>query len=442
MNNNILRRIDVEAEPTLENVEKIFVVRSLHRLLFEKDYPCFRIDFKEPEALKSIETVLKKDQESFDNYLTLEGAMHVLEELKKHGAKQDIDDLEKREKESPVLIVRKYSDFIEQLRIAYEKYIDLRFLDNPYIAINRPVATAFFELLWLRATAYDFSNPEIFLRKQIQMMSDQTFKQYDQETSLGAIDYLDGHIFCVQNGVAKVYDESPREFRIIIYDKRYYDTLQRDKAKYKLPLIRYGIYQRDGKKVCCIGSIQNKSSNSDSYGKDDSLKTQLDKQRSNINKGVSWEDRQKVEPKKLLALSIFVNFLSRAGITDIEIPSLYSLDYEYHTIQNNKMLEEFKHEWSTRKQELMPEVFGMAQRQLNEKRDKMDLISEVKTERFLLTFRRLLLHYPKGQILSYPDDGDGYMRIRIPTIKDENDINGSVLREFFKFLHKSKEIEF
>ncbi len=432
MNDIYSRKIGFEAEPTTENVEKIFVTRSLHNILFDSTYPCFKIDFREQKALERIETVLDKDQESPECFLTELGAQNVLDDLKEHGDNSDL----------PVLVVRSYSDFIELLRRAYENYIELCFLDNTLTDINVIRATTFFELLWLRATAYDFANPENFLIKQIQMMGDQTFKQYDQETSLGAIDYLNGHIFCVQNGVTNIYDESPREFRITIYDKRYYNTFKRNQAKYELPLIRYGIYQRDGKKVCCIGSIQNKSSNSDSYGKDDSLKTQLDKQRSKINKGVSWEDRQKVEPKKLLALSIFVDFLSEAGISDIEIPSLYSLDYEYHIIQNNRMLEAFEHEWPTRKQELMPEFFGMAQRQLNEKRDKMDLISEVKTERFLLTFRRLLLHYPKGQILSYPDDGDGYMRIRIPTIKDENDINGSVLREFFKFLHKSKEIEF
>lgn len=36
--------------------------------------------------------------------------------------------------------------------------------------------------------------------------------------------FLDNHILCVKNGIARPWDENSREIEITIYDKKYYDN--------------------------------------------------------------------------------------------------------------------------------------------------------------------------------------------------------------------------
>jgi len=64
--------------------------------------------------------------------------------------------------------------------------------------------------------------------------------------------------------------------------------------------------------------------------------------------------------------------------------------------------------------------------------NKEDLVSEIKTERLLLTFRRLLHHYPNGSVISYPGELDNFMHLSIPVVKSKNDINGSVFKELYE----------
>ena len=65
---------------------------------------------------------------------------------------------------------------------------------------------------------------------------------------------------------------------------------------------------------------------------------------------------------------------------------------------------------------------------------KQDLISEIKTQRQLLTARRLLRHYPKANITAYPEEVDNYMHIQIPVVKYANEINGDLLKEFYNLV--------
>ncbi len=125
-------------------------------------------------------------------------------------------------------------------------------------------------------------------------------------------------------------DETSKEFKIIIYNKsNYYNTNLFDRPHYSLPVIRYGIYEKNGKKICHIGSIQNKNF-TDSI--DNHLLEPIKNARSSFNKGKLRKENylEKVEPLKLLSLSIFVNFLNKEGITEIEAPGMLVLDYDYH----------------------------------------------------------------------------------------------------------------
>lgn len=49
---------------------------------------------------------------------------------------------------------------------------------------------------------------------------------------------------------------------ITIYDKQYYDNKELwNRPHYTLPVIRYGIYEKENRKICSIGSIQDKNNN-------------------------------------------------------------------------------------------------------------------------------------------------------------------------------------
>ncbi len=122
---------------------------------------------------------------------------------------------------------------------------------------------------------------------------------------------------------------------------------------------------------------------------------------------------------------------------------MYVLDHEYHRKRNKYLLREFKQEWTEvdywdreerQKKEKYPEDYQKAYEIFMKMFRKQDLISEIKTERLLLTARRLLNHYPKANITAYPEEMDNYMHLQIPVVKDENDINGDILKEFYNLV--------
>lgn len=405
-------------KPTFENVTREFITETMYKILLAEDLPNFRFDFRENEAKDFIENTLKSYSDKYDFYR--EESKKILQSIKQKDA-ENVD--------VPALIVNDYKHFFELLRQLYEKQIELHFLRTGMSAFPRYEKDNFFEQIWLRATPDDFNDAERFLQKQNDMINDNTFQKYDEETCFGKIEFLDNNILCVKNGIARTWDENSREFEIKIYDKSYYDNKELyDRPHYELPVIRYGIYKKDGKKICSIGSIQDKS---DSYKKSN-LDKKMDRKRYKANEGISDEDTYKVEPKNLLALSIFVNLLHKDGITEIEVPSLYVLDNEYHVKRNKKILSEFQEYWNDENITKYPEQYKREKYYFERSFEKEDLISEIKTERLFLTFRRLLQHYPNGSIQSYPGEADSFMHLSIPVAKSKDDIKGTVFKELYE----------
>lgn len=403
--------------PTFENVTREFLTDTLYKILFIQNIPNFKFEFREKEAIEYIEKILKEYSTKYDFYK--DKAKKILQEL----SKKTVGD-----SQIPVMIVNDYKLFFELLRQLYEKQIKLYFSRTKMSGFPRYEKNNFFEQIWLRATPDDFNNPEKFLKKQVDMVCDNTFQKYDEETYLGKIEFLDNNILCVKNGIARTWDESSREIQFIIYNKDYYkDKTALYRPNYKFPVIRYGIFERDGKKICSINSVQNKS---DSYDKNE-LDKKIDRKKYKANEGVQEEDISKVEPKNVIALSMFVNLLHKEGITEIEIPGLYVLDYEYHMKRNEKLLEDLKKDWPQERILEQPERYKKEKYYVDKNYGKEDVISEIKTERLFFTFRRLLQHYPKGHIKSYPGDVDSFMHLSIPVVKDKNDLFGSVFQKLY-----------
>lgn len=412
--------------PTFENVTREFLTGTLYKILFDPEYPNFRFEFVEDEAISFIENVLKNYSKEF-KFFKEEKEEKIMESLR--GKTEDNDNV-------LVMTVNNYREFFELLRQAYERVIELFFqrTDIDFSSLPRWEKDNLFENIWLRATPADFNNPELFLKKQVEMLNDKTFDKYNEETFLGKVKFLDDNILCVKNGIAKSWDENSREIELTIYDKHHYDSGKKLKPQYPLPVIRYGIYTRNGKKVCLIGSIQDKS---DSYNKGE-LKGLINRKRYKVNEGVQEEDTEKIEPKNVLALSIFINLLHKEGITEVEAPSMYVLDYDYHEKRSKKLADKFEKDWTSVEIKRAQTLYISEKDYLN-KNSNPDLISEIKTERLMLTLRRLLEHYTNAKVSSYPGDADDYMHLSIPVVKKENEIKGETFKELFSIIHDVDE---
>ena len=414
-------------EPTFENVTREFITNTLYKLLFSSEIPNIKFDFREKEAISFIEETLQNYRNSFNDE-------ELISELKLEH-KKILDSLKQKPTaitEIPVMTINDYKKFFELLRQIYEKDIELFFKDSELSGFQVKEKDNLFEQIWLRCTPEDFRNPELFLDKQNQMIHDKTFDKYDNETCIGKMDFFADNVLCIKNGIARTWDENSREFEIIIYDKNHYaDTDLLYKPHYTLPVIRYGIYNMNGKKVCYIGSIQNKNLIFP-YTEQD-LDKNVNRTKFRVNAGVPKELTDKVEPNAVLALSIFINLLHKEGITEFEIPCTSVLSYEYEKRLIANATTDLNQNWTEERKKSRPLAYEIAKKFVAHNQGKEDLIREIKTDGFLKKFNRILYHYPKGTVNSYPSDY--FLRLNIPIVNNENEIKGELLQQFYKLIN-------
>mgnify|MGYP001072890352 CR=1 FL=1 len=418
-----MRTIGERLKPTLKNVTEKFVTDTMYKLIFDKTLPNFNFDFREPEAINFIEYILKRYCKKYNFYH--KESSQIIE----HINSKDFSN------ENPVMIIHNYQDFFELLRQYYEQNIELYFQRTGYSGFPCYEQTNCFEQIWLRATPEDFTDPEQFLRKGVSLLKDHTLDKYNKETCIGKLSRFDDNPTCVQNKVARTWDENSKEFQITIYDKRHYNNMKLfNRPHYSLPVIRYGIYEKNGKKICHIGSIQDKKF---SDLTDENLRKYVNESRKCFNKGKLRSENfiEKVEPEKLLSLGIFINILNKEGVYEIETPGLLVLDYDYHTKRGELAKANFDIEWNEYKKKKCPDTYQRDLKYLSMNYNMQDTISEIKTERLLYTIKRLLSHYPNGKIKSFPGDVDSFLRLTIPPIKQKSDINGAILQEMFSLVN-------
>lgn len=434
------REIADSLKPTFENVTREFITYTLYRILFSDELPNFIINFREDAAITFIDKILQDYRDKFrdtDYLKKLEDKHKRILQALKQGFNND--------NTHPVMIINDYKSFFELLRQFYEKHIESYFLRTEGTTFPVYEQENCFEQIWLRATPEDFNNPCTFLRKQIDMIKDRTLQKYDRETYLGRLAFLDDNVICIRNGIARTWDENSREFEITIYDKKYYgSTNPSHKPHYTLPIIRYGIYEKSGKKVCHIGSIQNPNTSLKDRELDEeqNINRKVDRKKYKINAEVPEEYKDNVEPKSILALSLFVYILNNEGITDIEVPCMYVLDHEYHEKNSRKLLSYFNKKLAENRIGDSSLLYKEKSYYLEHVYNKEDLISEIKTEGIIRKFNRILYHHLNGIIKSYPGDTDSFLRMSIPIIKSESEIKGDVLIELYRLIsEKYREIE-
>lgn len=425
-----MRKIAPDLKPTFENVSLEFIAGTIEDFLFSKHEVNFKFDFREKEALDFIQKQLNKYASKNDFFK--ENSKKVMKALQEKTQNNDT---------TPVLVVKDYKKFFEFLRQIYEKNIELYFKRTEDMDFPKYEMRNCFLDIWLRATPVDFNNPEAFLEKQAKMLKDTTFNKFDKETVLGEPPFLKNMIVTVKNNIARTWDEAFKQMEIVIYDKQKMKYSNSSYVpKYMLPVIRYGIYEKDGKKICHIGSIQNlnvRTEKNDLYKK-------INRKKYTVNDEVPEEYKDRIEPKNIVALSVFISMLNKEGITNIEIPSMYVLDYEYHEKRNKFLIDRFNNKWNPKMQEDESKWYEIEKDILKTSCASPDLVSEIKTERLIKNFERVLYHFPKGKVTSFPDDADNYLHINIPVVKNKEDINGKAVREMYDLvgeLYKEIEIE-
>ena len=409
-------------KPTYENVTKEFIETTLYTLLCNRSKTNFGIRFEEADAMQYITTILQELANGGPYWERK--AQEILKGLDKS---KEVDD------DMPVMVIRDYQTFFARLTELCEQNVHQHFKRTKNSTFPWYERTNCLEEVWLRMAPEDFDNPENFLRLQVQMAKDKTFDKYNQETCLGQSKILGNNYICIQNKVARTWDEASQEMEITIYDNNHYhDENQRYRPQYKLPVVRYGIYKKDGERVCRIFSIQT----TDTEQSKSDVRKKVDRAKYKVNDGVSEESKEKVEPKNLIALSIFVNLLNMEGITTIEAQGAYVLDYEFHEKRNKRLIKDFDERWTEEKKQKRPDMYLREKAYLDKSYGKEELISEIKTERFLKAFDRLLEHYPMGRADSYPTEQDSNYHIIIPKIKSKSEINSSFLQEMYELVAK------
>lgn len=443
------RTIAEVLKPTFENVTREFITHSIYEILFSKDNFNFKFDFQEKEALNYIEEILNQYAEKYD--FNQKKSEKILNAIKQKTTGNRI---------IPVMIIKDYKKFFELLTKFYEKDIELYFKRTQCSGFPAWEMENCFKQIWLRATPEDFNDPEKFLQKQVEMINDSTFEKYNTEKFIGKVNTLDNHIICVKNGISRTWDETSRNFQTIIYDKKYYNNQNLfDRSHYSIPTINYGIYEKEGKKVCYIGSIQDKNLNRENDNIDkivnrkkyllnknvleaesDEYKNYVEnKDKENEKEIYHPENISEVEPNKILALSVFIDFLNKEGITQIEIPSFYVLNYDYHRKSNIKVKKEFDKEWTIEKINNSPKEYQIAKKYISRNYGKEDLISEIKSERFIRIFNRILYHYSNGKIKSYPGELDSFYHMEFSIIKSRDEIKGDILKEIYDLVEERYE---
>ena len=422
-------------KPTLENVAREFIANTMDDLLFSNELPNFRFDFKEKEGIEFVEKTLKEYEDWFKN------PKYVKELEEKH--KKMLEMLNKKTEENekkPVMVITDYKRFFELLRQMHERSIELYFRSTPDSYSDYPIYELrnYLKNIWLRMLPEDFNHPEDFLERQVKMMNDETLSKYDRETLLGELPSLGNNIVTAKNEFANNWDENSREFIFNIYDKnQYYNEELQVKPHMELPLIRYGIYEKDGKKICSIGSIQKRTKYVDEEDKrDEEINKVIDRKKYKVNKGIEKEYTENVEPKNILALSMFIDILNKEGIEEYEIPTMYVLDYEYHEKRSKMLVDYFTEKWNEETIKEKPDIYKEDVYYYKNNFNKQDLVSEIKSERLIKNIERMLRHYQKSEIKSYPGEADNMLHIKIPKIKEKNEIDGDILKEVYELVDK------
>ena len=201
---------------------RAFILYNAYYLMHDQlEIPNIYFDFKEEKARQEIIDLI-------NNEINLK----YLEEDKLEQLKQVIEGIMNPDYEKNVIEINNYKAFFTYLQDVLDQ---------------TPNKEEMLKYIWLRMTPDDFKNPEDFLRKSANILKNRTLDDIQDS-------YIEDNPFFKDNPIeikirkSHAYNESMQEIVFKVYENL---------TPYTLPIIRYGIYEKNNELVCEIGSIQN-----------------------------------------------------------------------------------------------------------------------------------------------------------------------------------------
>ena len=377
----------------VELVGELLVDGVLYKMLYDVfEYPSISFYFKEQEAKQYlIDLAMNKsyfENEEYIRYATISSIVNV--------------DYSK-----PVIEVSDYKKMFTLIYNIGEKYWDNNGVCNCMTSIGN-----IFKILIIRMTPDDFKNPESFFERQYDILNDTTFNDYNAGINYNKGKHLESISFYAGLSL-KGYNL--RTFMNNECSNEFYFEVSDGISVYKLPRVRYGIYDDNDIKICEIGSIQCQNVKKDKMDENEFCK-RLMLSRTSINKKVlDSELLDSVEPNKLITLILFIKLLYENGICNIKVPSMYVLDYDYHEQLDMIEKNSFRSKYGINKIR-NNEKYNKEYKELIKGLGKAEFISKTKTTDFIHLFERLIYHFPDIEITNYPNEVSSYMNIKIHSL--------------------------
>lgn len=188
------------------------------------------------------------------------------------------------------------------------------------------VTGSFLKHLWLRMGIDDIEDINMFLKKQLDFLTDRSF---DKPKEISYFKTFEDNDVFYEVEKTEEWCESSR--RICF-------TINSTTGVHDLPKIYYDIREEDGKKVCYISAVQ--------MGSERHRDKNIERKLYKLNKGF---DEVLVHPNFVMSMSLFYEFLSNNNITHIKVPALQVLSYDYHLNLDISIQESYKRDYPEEK---------------------------------------------------------------------------------------------
>lgn len=235
---------------------------------------------------------------------------------------------------------------------------------------DRHDSAYFLGILIKNLTNEDYLCLEEYVHKFTQFILDDTFCEYDSRKCIGNLNaeyQVEARRFSEFYGA-----ETPFAMKFFKRNKH---------IQYELPLVRYGIYEKNGEKVVRIYMVQTKRI----YKDTEEVKT-IKLSLNAVNSGV--KNYRDVPPSMVVSLSLFLGMVHQAGIRHIEVADYIPRRYMH-----------FK---------------GV------KTEDERNRIQFHATDKYLRLFLRLHTQLEGFEIESYPNEVDCFMHIHLQEVLRSN----------------------
>ena len=253
--------------------------------------------------------------------------------------------------------------------------------------------------LFVNSSVTDFENVNDLLRKRINFLKDNTFKDYSKTINVPSL--LNSNLV-ISNDLQSVMMECANALSF---------KLEKDGEVYSLPKVFYGI----DNDTCYIYSIMNdkKFVNNDTPFKK-KVNRLLYKLNENVFENESDEYKEYLQNKDyypenisdvsvsfLLSLSMFIKMLKMKNINKVKVVPFLPVRYLSRSISSRNISDD----------------------------ERNDKIQDNATNKFIRTFQRCVYHIDGLEVLSYPYMESEYLELRINDIKE---VNNDMLFETIK----------